>query len=45
MNKEKSIFKPKKLSRQLRKYYRWMRLYLIRVRQTEEELGSELQPC
>lgn len=33
------------LSWRLRKYYRYMKLYLRRVRSTEEAIGGELHAC
>lgn len=30
---------------QVKKYYRFMRLYLLRVRQVEKEIGGEIVPC
>ena len=30
---------------QIRKYHRWLRIYLKRVRATEVEIGGELQAC
>jgi hypothetical protein len=29
----------------MRKYYRWLRLYMKKVRMTEREIGGELQAC
>ena len=30
---------------QLKKYYRWAKVYLRNVKNTERELGGELRPC
>jgi len=37
--------KRKNLAFGVRKYYRWMRLYLRRVRAIEQELGGMLEAC
>lgn len=26
-------------------FYRWMKMYILRVKQTEREIGSEIRPC
>jgi len=41
------IHKPmkRKFPREVKKYYRWLRLYLKRVRDIEREIGGELQAC
>ncbi len=40
MKKHKKLF-----SHRVRKYCRWLRLYLIRVKTTENQIGGELNPC
>ncbi len=35
----------KSVIHQVKKCYRWMKLYLIRVRQIEKEIGGEIVPC
>ncbi len=39
------IARLKKINRTVRKYKKWLRIYLIRVRRVEAEIGAELAPC
>ncbi len=38
-------YKEAKFGKGLKKYYRWLRLYIKRVRVAEQEIGGELQAC